>query len=108
MGLKFDPAGTREEARGWASLLSRSGTASNSPPAINVPDPTRLGLEPGVLQWRRCRESGLGLLSFTSLYLGILFPKVVWVHIRKGMYSTAAPTLLKEDYPSDVLVVFLE
>lgn len=44
MGLKFDPAGTREEARGWASLLSRSGTASNSPLAINVPDPTRLGL----------------------------------------------------------------
>lgn len=99
MGLKFDPVGTREEARGWTSLLSRSGTASNSPLAINMPDPTRLGFGArhapveavwGVWSWA---------LSFTSLYLGILFPRVVCVHIRKGMYSAAAPTLKEKRLP---------
>ena len=50
----------------------------------------------------------LFILSFTSLYFGILFPRVVWVHKRKGVYSAAAPTLWEKDYPSDVVVVFLE
>lgn len=59
--------------------------ASNSPLAINEPDPTRLRLG----AWRAPAEAGVGkepsarLLLYMCVCPGILFPRVVCVHTEK-------------------------